>query len=73
LSPLQRILSCIERGARLANFLQLQDCLDFLRAFGRLDQNETEDLTGESGATRTPIPAQGGQQSGDCGQQVIAA
>jgi len=28
---------------------------------------------GESGATRTPIPAQGGQQSGDCGQQVIAA
>ena len=27
---------------------------------------------GESGATRTLIPAQGGQQSGDCGQQVIA-
>ena len=27
----------------------------------------------ESGATRTPIPAQGGQQSGDCGQQVMAA
>jgi hypothetical protein len=29
--------------------------------------------TGESGAMRTPIPAQGGQQSGDCGQQVMAA
>jgi hypothetical protein len=28
---------------------------------------------GESGSTRTPIPAQGGQQSGDCGQQVMAA
>ena len=28
---------------------------------------------GESGATRTPFPAQGGQQSGDCGQQVMAA
>ena len=27
----------------------------------------------ESGATRTAIPAQGGQQSGDCGQQVMAA
>jgi hypothetical protein len=27
----------------------------------------------ESGATRTPIPTQGGQQSGDCGQQVMAA
>jgi hypothetical protein len=27
----------------------------------------------ESGATRTPIPAQGGQHSGDCGQQVMAA
>jgi hypothetical protein len=27
----------------------------------------------ESGATRTPIPAQGGQQSGDCGQQLKAA
>ena len=26
----------------------------------------------ESGATRTPIPGEGGQQSGDCGQQVIA-
>ena len=29
--------------------------------------------TAESGATRTPIPAQGGQHSGDCGQQVMAA
>jgi hypothetical protein len=27
----------------------------------------------ESGPTRTPIPAQGGQHSGDCGQQVKAA
>jgi hypothetical protein len=27
----------------------------------------------ESGATRTPIPAQGGQQSGDCGQRLKAA
>ena len=27
----------------------------------------------ESGAMRTPIPAQGGQHSGDCGQRVIAA
>ena len=35
---------------------------------------ETEaKLAAESGATRTPIPAQGGQHSGDCGQQVMAA
>jgi RNA-directed DNA polymerase len=27
----------------------------------------------KSSGTRTPIPAQGGQQSGDCGQQVMAA
>jgi len=27
----------------------------------------------ESGSTRTPIPVQGGQHSGDCGQQVMAA
>jgi len=27
----------------------------------------------KSGATRTLIPAQGGQHSGDCGQQVMAA
>ena len=35
----------------------------------------TTDLSriAESGATRTPIPAQGGHQSGDCGQQVMAA
>jgi hypothetical protein len=31
------------------------------------------EILGESGSTRTPIPAQGGQQSGDCGQQVMAA
>jgi ABC-type branched-subunit amino acid transport system ATPase component len=30
-------------------------------------------LRAESGATRTPIPAQGGQHSGNCGQQVMAA
>jgi hypothetical protein len=30
------------------------------------------DHAGESGATRTPFPAQGGQQSGDCGQRVMA-
>jgi len=30
-------------------------------------------LTAKSGATRTPNPAQGGRQSGDCGQQVMAA
>jgi len=30
-------------------------------------------ISAKSGATRTPIPAQGGQQSGDCGQQVMAA
>lgn len=30
-------------------------------------------LSAESGATRTPIPAQGGQHSGDCGQPVMAA
>jgi hypothetical protein len=30
-------------------------------------------IAGESGATRTPFPAQGGQQSGDCGQRVMAA
>jgi hypothetical protein len=27
----------------------------------------------KSGATRTLIPVQGGQHSGDCGQQVMAA
>ena len=31
-----------------------------------------EGTLAESGATRTAIPAQGGQQSGDCGQQVMA-
>ena len=30
-------------------------------------------LAAESGATRTPIPRQGGQQSGEGGQQVTAA
>lgn len=30
-------------------------------------------MPAESGATRTPIPVQGGQHSGDYGQQVIAA
>jgi hypothetical protein len=35
-------------------------------------QASTVDI-GESGATRTPIPAEGGRQSGDCGQQVMAA
>ena len=34
--------------------------------------NPVENIA-ESGATRTPIPAQGGQHSGDCGQQVMAA
>ena len=33
----------------------------------------TLDRHGESGAPRTPFPAQGGQQSGDCGQRVMAA
>ena len=33
----------------------------------------TRSKAAESGATRTPIPAQGGQHSGDCGQQVMAA
>jgi len=32
-----------------------------------------EPVSGEPGAMRTPVPAQGGQQSGDCGQQVMAA
>jgi hypothetical protein len=27
----------------------------------------------ESGATRRPIPVQGGQHSGDCGQRVMMA
>jgi hypothetical protein len=31
-----------------------------------------EAVGGESGSTRTPIPGQGGQQSGDRGQQVMA-
>jgi hypothetical protein len=30
-------------------------------------------IDAKSSGTRTPIPAQGGQQSGDCGQQVMAA
>ena len=34
---------------------------------------QLRELDAESGATRTAIPAQGGQQSGDCGQQVMAA
>ena len=36
-------------------------------------RHHLEHHRGESGATRTPFPAQGGQQSGDCGQQVMAA
>jgi hypothetical protein len=39
---------------------------------GPLDAEQRHEH-GESGSTRTPIPAQGGQQSGDCGQQVMAA
>src|SRR4051794_27968939 len=38
--------------------------------FGEEDERRSH---AESGATRTPIPAQGGQHSGDCGQQVMAA
>jgi hypothetical protein len=30
-------------------------------------------FSAESGATRTPIPVQGGQHSGDCGQRVMMA
>jgi hypothetical protein len=33
---------------------------------------QNRDKIAESGSTRTLIPAQGGQQSGDCGQQVMA-
>jgi hypothetical protein len=36
------------------------------------DEVHSGEVVGESGSTRTPIPAQGGQQSGDCGQQVMA-
>ena len=36
-------------------------------------QSTMTNANGESGATRTPFPAQGGQQSGDCGQRVMAA
>jgi hypothetical protein len=32
-----------------------------------------EGLNAESGATRTPFPAEGGQHSGDCGHRVMAA
>jgi hypothetical protein len=38
-----------------------RDCRAYLRGAAK------------SSGTRTPIPAQGGQQSGDCGQQVMAA
>jgi hypothetical protein len=30
------------KSRRLANFLQLKDCLNLLRALGRLDQNESK-------------------------------
>jgi hypothetical protein len=30
-------------------------------------------IIAESGATRTTIPEQGGQHSGDCGQRVMMA
>ena len=36
-------------------------------------QGQYDRAIAKSGARRTPIPAQGGQQSGDCGQQVMAA
>jgi len=36
------------------------------------NKNRAIHLLGESGSTRTPIPGQGGQQSGDRGQQVLA-
>ena len=36
-------------------------------------ENIWQFMRAESGARRTPVPAQGGQQSGDCGQHVKAA
>jgi hypothetical protein len=41
-------------------------------ALGALPNRIGSASFGESGSTRTPIPAQGGRQSGDCGQQVMA-
>jgi hypothetical protein len=48
--------------------------IDVLVSQGRtIGQACREAEIAESGATRTPIPAQGGQHSGDCGQPVMAA
>ena len=40
--------------------------------FGRL-ATAYDEVNAKSGARRTPIPAQGGRHSGDCGQRVMAA
>ena len=44
-----------------------------LNAGKRVVIEGTQGFGAESGATRTPIPAQGGQHSGDYGQRVMAA
>lgn len=51
---------------------ELFDLMGELKLYGMKDAFD-EIMAAESGATRTPIPAQGGQHSGDCGQPVMAA
>ena len=63
-------------------FVQRGEDLIVLLAGGKKDTQARDiaqaimlasEICGEPGAMRTPVPAQGGQQSGDCGQQVMAA
>jgi hypothetical protein len=50
-----------------------RELLELAQEAGRVGIFEWDVRNGaESGSTRTLIPAQGGQQSGDCGQQVMA-
>jgi hypothetical protein len=45
----------------------------FIQGVAAAGYVEGRDVAAESGATRTPIPEQGGQHSGDCGQRVMMA
>ena len=64
----------VARSIREAFFAHSQSDYDtLLGPFERDSAAKLRGHTAESGARRTPIPAQGGQHSGDCGQQVMAA
>ena len=61
--------------SQLIQFIRRDYASNFLRICFAVpcEEYEINPLLAESGATRTPIPAQGGQHSGDYGQRVMAA